>query len=142
MITYQWHTYENFQDVRMIRTQVFHQEQGFSLENEFDETDRTALHLVAYLDGAPVGTGRIFSGDGLVWHIGRVAVLKSHRGLHLGAGMMAEMERRIRELGGTSIVLSAQCQARGFYETQGFVAQGDSYLDEHCPHIDMIKLFS
>lgn len=36
-------------------------------------------------------------------------------------------------------VLSAQVQAQGFYEKLGYVASGEPYLDEHCPHIHMEK---
>ena len=35
--------------------------------------------------------------------------------------------------------LSAQVQAQGFYESCGYTAEGDTYLDEHCPHIHMTK---
>jgi len=143
MITCLWHTYETFADARMIRTRVFHEEQGFSLENEFDDIDRTACHVVVLEDGEPAATGRIFSQDGgACWHIGRVAVLPSRRGQGLGAAAMVEMERKVRELGGTSILLSAQCQAQGFYQRLGYAPQGETYLDEHCPHIDMIKLLA
>ncbi len=139
MISFQWTQYPDMADPKLVRTQVFHQEQGFSLEGEFDETDKTAHHIVACEDGTPVGTGRLFSENGLVWHIGRVAVLPQCRGQHLGARMMTEMEQKARELGGTSVELSAQVQARGFYATLGYAPRGEEYLDEHCPHIDMVK---
>lgn len=139
MITYQWYLYPNHEDAKIIRTRVFCEEQGFSTRGEFDETDKTARHLVAYQGGQPVGTGRIFSDDGAVWHIGRVAVLSECRGLHLGAGLMKEMEAEIRRLGGKSITLGAQVQARGFYASLGYAPQGEEYMDEHCPHVDMVK---
>ena len=37
------------------------------------------------------------------------------------------------------IGISAQVRAAGFYETLGFVRQGEEYLDENCPHIYMEK---
>lgn len=38
-----------------------------------------------------------------------------------------------------TIYLSAQLQAKGFYEKLGYLAYGDEYMDEHCPHIMMKK---
>ncbi|MDY4474645.1 GNAT family N-acetyltransferase [Mitsuokella sp.] len=37
------------------------------------------------------------------------------------------------------LVLSAQIQARPFYEKLGYRASGEEYLDEYCPHIRMEK---
>ena len=37
------------------------------------------------------------------------------------------------------IGISAQVRAAGFYETLGFVRQGEEYLEENCPHIYMEK---
>ena len=46
-------------DARLIREMVFVKEQGF--EDEFDDQDAAATHLVLYGDdGTPMGTGRFF----------------------------------------------------------------------------------
>ena len=52
---------------------------------------------------------------------------------------MEAMEQKARQLGAKDIQLSAQVQARGFYEKLGYRAYGQEYLDEHCPHIAMEK---
>ena len=31
-------------------------------------------------------------------------------------------------------------RADGFYEKCGYTAEGETYLDQHCPHIHMFKL--
>ena len=49
------------EDAVMIRETVFMKEQGF--HDEFDETDRSAAHLVLYIDGLPAATCRFFSGQ-------------------------------------------------------------------------------
>ena len=46
---------------------------------------------------------------------------------------------KAKALGGEKVVISAQCQARAFYEKLGYTAFGEEYLDEYCPHIDMEK---
>ena len=119
-----------------IRKEVFQKEQGFV--NEFDETDARAVHAVLYIKNEPAGTCRYFEEkDG--WHIGRLAVLKSFRGAHLGAALLQFAEQRIRARGGKIVMLSAQERARAFYEKQGYIAYGDAFCEEECPHIAMHK---
>ena len=126
------------EDAKEIRFRVFVDEQGF--QNELDDTDNTALHLVLYVDEAAAGAGRMFTEDGgESYHLGRIAVLKEYRGLHLGALIVEAMCEKAKELGARRCELSAQCRAKDFYKKQGFAEQGDVYLDEYCPHIYMVK---
>lgn len=139
--TYEWHLGTPGADlVRPIREEVFIQEQGFS--NEFDEIDAIAWHARCLWDGELAGTIRVFAQPGQPgwYHLGRLCVKCSLRGEHLGAGLMQQAEQKVRELGGTAILLSAQTHARPFYEKLGYTAHGEEYLDEHCPHIEMRKI--
>ncbi|WP_251423905.1 GNAT family N-acetyltransferase [Veillonella agrestimuris] len=127
-------------DIKQIRTDVFIEEQGF--EVEFDDIDDIAKFVLLSIDGKGIGTCRFFPGEeeGDA-HIGRMAVRKEYRGQHLGAKIMIAAEAAIRKEGYKSCSLSAQAQARPFYETLGYAAEGEEYLDEGCPHIFMIKVF-
>ncbi|HIT07718.1 MAG TPA: GNAT family N-acetyltransferase [Candidatus Merdivicinus faecavium] len=137
MFSFVWRQYpEDLTDPYFIRETVFMDEQGFS--EEFDETDKRALHLTLYLDGARAGCARLYEEEG-GWHIGRVAVLKPFRGMGLGAELLREAERRAASLGAEAVRLSAQVQAQGFYEKLGYRAVTGPYLDEHCPHVGMEK---
>ena len=79
-------------DARMIRKAVFIEEQGF--QNEFDQTDETAFHLVLYADGAPAAVARLFAQqDSTAYTVGRIAVLPQYRGLHLGNHILEEAEQ-------------------------------------------------
>ncbi|MEG1448979.1 MAG: GNAT family N-acetyltransferase [Oscillospiraceae bacterium] len=120
-----------------VRKKVFIEEQGF--ENEFDEIDNIALHLCLRNEDETVATARIFKCDGGVFHAGRICVLKKYRKNHLGALIMSEICKKVSSLGGNEVYLSAQVKAKPFYEKQGFVAKGEIYMDENCPHIDMYK---
>ena len=126
-------------DIKQIRIDVFINEQGF--ENEFDDIDKTAKFLLLSIDGKAVGTCRFFpsniDGDA---HIGRMAVRKLYRGQNLGSKIMHAAENGIRRDGFKTCSLSAQVQARPFYESLGYKAEGDEYLDEDCPHIFMRKV--
>lgn len=126
------------QESEYIRKTVFVDEQGF--HEEFDETDKNCLHAVLYIDGKAVGTARMFTENGgESYHIGRMAVLKEYRKKGAGSKIMDALCKRAEDLGAKSCELSAQCRARGFYETLGFEASGEVYLDENCPHIYMSK---
>lgn len=121
-----------------IRQQVFIKEQGFI--NEFDDIDKCAWHLVVYDEETPLACCRFFRGDTPnEFIIGRLAVLKEHRGKQLGALMMQEAEKYIKSIGGEKLSLSAQLRVKEFYEKQGFTASGDTYFDEYCEHIHMEK---
>lgn len=126
------------EDAKYIRTEVFMKEQGF--KNEFDDWDDKVSHIVLFIDEYPAGTGRLLPGENnKTFVIGRVAVLKKYRNLHLGTKIINALEEQARRLGGVNIELSAQCNAQGFYEKIGYTSVGETYLDEHCEHIHMEK---
>ncbi len=120
-----------------LRTEVFVDEQGF--QEEFDEIDDRAVHLCIYEGELPVATGRLYSDDGNSCHIGRVAVAKTHRRMHLGEAVMRRLEEEARRLGYREAELSSQDHAIGFYEKMGYTPVGEFYMDQHCPHKRMVK---
>ena len=127
-------------DAKRIRTEVFLNEQKFSVE--FDDTDNIATHLVLYIDKNPAAVCRyFFNNEKNCYMIGRVAVDKKYRGQNLGSEIMKEAEKLIIGEGGSKIALSAQCRVRKFYENLGYYpANGENvYLDEYCPHILLEK---
>ncbi len=124
-------------DAFAIRQAVFVEEQGF--HDEFDDRDAACEHLVLYEKGRAVACARIYPESGSVWHLGRLAVVRDCRGRSFGSRALAEAEDRVRALGGTTLRLSAQVQARSFYEKLGYRPASPEYLEQHCPHLDMEK---
>lgn len=127
---------------RNLRIEIFVKEQGVPEENEFDEFDNTVPHLVIFSDGEPVATGRIIPyGENSV-KIGRIAVKKDKRGLHLGERIVKELLRKSKEDGAEKVYVGAQTHAVGFYEKCGFQKVGTpEYLEENIPHYDMYLNF-
>lgn len=126
------------QDARVIRQEVFVEEQGFC--HEFDDTDSIAWHLVLYENEQAAGCCRLFSSDDPdVYILGRLAVRKSCRGRQYGERLVREAEAWLRGRQVKRLALSVQVRVRPFYEKLGFTASGDEYLDEYCPHIHMEK---
>lgn len=120
-----------------LRRRVFIEEQGVSEADEVDGRDGDALHVLATLDGAPLGCARILI-VGEVAKIGRVCVVKDARGTGLGAAIIkACLDVARRQPGLTRAKLGAQLHALSFYEKLGFAAFGPVYDDAGIPHRDM-----
>lgn len=126
------------EEARFIRQTVFVEEQGF--KEEFDSIDSTAIHAVAFFDGVPAATGRIFSSeeDG-VFYLGRLAVIKEFRKGGTGSAMINHLEIEALKHGADKIKLHAQVQAQPFYAKNGYTAEGEVFLEEFAPHITMVK---
>ncbi len=126
----------DFNACRDIRIAVFVEEQRIPMAEEFDAVDDIAQHLLATLDGTPVGTARVYEKGGL-GYIGRICVLPSARGHKVGQKLVLAGLNVVRDMGLPSAQLSAQDHAIPFYERLGFVAYGDFYDDAGIPHKDM-----
>jgi len=125
---------------RALRRTVFIEEQGVSEADEIDDLDGQAIHLLATVDGVPMGSARLLT-YGEVGKIGRVCVLKAARGTGLGGALMRAAVAQFRSLPGiTKVKLGAQTHALGFYERLGFVAEGPEYMDAGIPHRDMVLM--
>lgn len=130
---------EDIEACRTLRRKVFIEEQGVAEADEMDDLDDQAVHLLAWQDGAPVGTARILLA-GSTGKIGRVCVLPDARGTGLGSQLIrAAMDVLRSRAGVTHAKLGAQTQAIGFYEKLGFAVDGPIYDDAGIPHRDMIR---
>lgn len=121
-----------------LRRVVFIEEQGVSPQDEMDGRDGAARHLLARLDGAPIGTARLLT-EGPVGKIGRVCVRAEARGKGVGVALIrAAVEIFRSEPGVRKVKLGAQTHAMGFYAALGFEAVGEVYQDAGIPHRDMV----
>lgn len=120
-----------------LRRAVFIVEQGISEEDEIDDLDSVGIHILAKDDGEPVGTARLLI-SGTTGKIGRICVLKSHRGTGLGAAIVNQSAEVLKTRGDLDrIALGAQEYAIGFYEKLGFQVCGPIYDDAGIPHREM-----
>jgi len=114
-----------------VRIEVFVIEQNVPFELEWDEDDEVSTHAIAYdEEGQPVATGRLLP-DG---HIGRMAVIKPLRGSGLGTEILQALLHQARREGHKNLLLHAQTHALAFYEKQGFIAEGDEFVEADMPH--------
>ncbi|BCU65743.1 hypothetical protein F941_00611 [Acinetobacter bouvetii DSM 14964 = CIP 107468] len=127
------------QAIKPIRDAVFIQEQQITPEDEWDAEDAVSLQFAVYDQHQPIATARLLQNNS----IGRVAVLKSHRGLGIGKLLMHAIIQQAKSEQREFLKLSSQVHAIQFYAGLGFQVQGDEYLDCGIAHIEMyLKLSS
>lgn len=122
-----------------IRQAVFIDEQGVSVEEEFDGLDDQAQHLLTWIDGEAVGTARLRIVDG--WgKFERIAVLQAFRGRNLGWDLVVALIEAANAQGIYQYRLGAQTHALKFYQRLGFTAYGDEFMDAGIPHFWMQRV--
>jgi predicted GNAT family N-acyltransferase len=121
--------------LRKIRTDVFLIEQAVPLSIEWDAFDASAMHLLATLDGNPVGCARLISN-----RIGRMAVQKNCRGFGVGRAILDFAVQTLSKNGEKIAILSSQTHAIDFYLKAGFIIVSDIYQDANIPHVDMQRI--
>lgn len=134
-------TFGECPDGMAIRKEVFCGEQGFV--DEFDELDKRCWHLVLYMDGCPISTGRLIEEDPETYRIGRLAVRKPFRGKKVGTYTCKFLMNKALSLGARKVVLDSQIEAVPFYEKLGFKSlDGEVFLEEGHPHLKMYATVS
>ncbi len=122
---------ERRDDLYAIRFDVFCDEQGFARDVEIDDKDADSLHVLASLDGVPVGTGRLVPASGKVT---RMAVVAAARHRKVGSAIMEHLVKLAKELGLDRLRAHSQVQAIPFYEANGFRVVGPEFMEEGVPH--------
>jgi len=125
---------EDFGRCADIRAEVFVREQHVPPELEMDELDADAVHILALLDNAPVGTGRLIVAMDGTAKIGRMAVLLPQRRRGVGRAILLQLMDEAKVHGARKVSLAGQLHAIPFYERFGFVADGDIFLDAGIEH--------
>jgi ElaA protein len=131
-------TQELYQILRL-RSEVFVVEQN-CVYQDIDNKDQKALHLFGELNGEIVSYARLFKpGDYFEFSsIGRVVVGQKHRDKNFGHELINQSILEIKKnFNEENITISAQLYLKKFYESHGFVATSETYLEDDIPHIEM-----
>ena len=127
-------------DMLKLRCAVFVIEQNCNYQ-DMDDKDQMSHHLIGFdEDNKLMACARILPKNVSYPEvsIGRVMVDKKHRGTGAGKELMKLAIDYAKKLyQAEEIVISAQCYLDKFYGDLGFVAEGESYLDDDIPHIKM-----
>ena len=132
-------TLDELYSILELRSKVFIVEQN-CIYNDPDGKDQVAWHVIGTEEDQLIAYSRILP-PGVVYTdpaIGRVVTSPLKRKAGLGRELMNRSVKHCEDLfGKTSITLSAQAYLKEFYESLGFSAIGDEYLDDGIPHIKM-----
>jgi ElaA protein len=128
-------------DLLQLRSEVFIVEQN-CVYQDIDGKDRKALHLIGTYNAKIAAYARLFdAGDYFdEASIGRVVIGTQYRNKKWGHELMQQaivgVETHFKT---TQITISAQLYLQQFYESHGFVATSEVYLEDDIPHIQMKK---
>lgn len=122
-----------------LRSAIFVIEQNCNYQ-DMDDKDQSSYHLLGYEGEELIAYARLLP-QGVSYKeasIGRVVVNKQFRRKDHGKELMTKAIFSAKEKFNTNeIVISAQCYLEKFYSDLGFVSEGESYLEDDIPHIQM-----
>ena len=124
---------KELEEVRKVRIKVFVDEQGFELGNENDKHDSSCWHIEVSLKGNVIGTSRMVFHDD-AYFMGRVAILKEHRGKGYGREMFNQMVEESKRRGYSKIKVESQMHVVEMYEKYGFDREGPVFIIEGAEH--------
>lgn len=129
--------------IRSVRFAVFVDEQRVPASIEMDDRDPHCIHVLAFLDGAAVATGRVdlSRSDGAAGEvgakIGRVAVLRQARRRGVGAAVMHALHEIAAGHGASLAWCNAQVAAAAFYERLGYRVTSEPFDEAGIAHVRM-----
>lgn len=123
-----------------LRINVFMLEQN-CFYPDCDDKDLKGKHLYAVHGNDVVSYARLLPAhvSYSVPSIGRVVVRKDLRKEKIGFELMQKAIARVRsDFPAPEIRISAQAHLQNFYQNLGFMPEGEIYLEDDIPHIEMI----
>ena len=127
--------------ILQLRSEVFVVEQD-CVYQDIDYKDQRAFHVIGIKESTIVAYARVFDGGDYfeLPSIGRILVKEDQRAFKYGHQLVQEAITYIENhFKNTSILISAQTYLLKFYNTLGFIQQGEEYLEDGIPHIKMLK---
>lgn len=128
--------------ILQLRSEVFVVEQN-CVYQDIDFKDQKALHVLGFDNNILIGFCRLFKAGDYFDNasIGRVVVDFQYRDKKIGHELMKVAIAGISTHFETNkITISAQLYLKKFYESHGFVASSETYLEDNIPHIEMKRL--
>ena len=118
-----------------IRRKVFVVEQEVEEREEYDEFEPTSIHYLVFVDDTAVGTARWRVTENGI-KLERFAVLKEYRNAGAGKAVLLNVLKDVIPLE-KKIYLNAQVTAMKFYEREGFISEGDMFIECNIKHYRM-----
>ncbi len=129
-------------DLLALRSEVFVMEQR-CIFLDADGADMQAWHLLGRNAQGRLDAYLRLVDPGVKYaepSIGRVVTNPNARGTGLGRLLMQEGIARTQDAWpGQATRIGAQARLQSFYEDLGFARQGDQYIEDGIPHIEMVR---
>ena len=123
-----------------VRIQGMNRQHHISLRDEFDERDCDGTKYIVVLDdGYPIATCRFYEVEKDSVVLGRVVVLPEYRGRQIGALVVTEAEKWIKELGYSKVIVDSRLVAIGFYEKLGYEKEAEDVIKSGT--FECVKMF-
>lgn len=123
-----------------LRSEVFVVEQD-CVYQDIDGKDQAAFHVLGFHKDEMIAYARIFKPKDYFEEasIGRILVKEIYRKDQVGHRLLDYAVNYIQlTLNEKSIRISAQKYLIGFYQKHGFQVDGEGYLEDGIPHINMV----
>jgi ElaA protein len=134
-------TAKELYNILKLRNEVFIVEQNCPYQ-DLDDKDLYAFHLMGLKDNKLLAYSRLLA-PGISYSessIGRVVSSPASRKTGMGKKLMKESILQIRNLFQTDVIrIGAQLYLKKFYESFGFIQDGETYLEDNIPHIIMLR---
>jgi ElaA protein len=134
-------TAKELYNILQLRNEVFIVEQNCPYQ-DLDNKDLYAFHLMGMMENKLLAYSRLLA-PGISYSessIGRVVSSPAERKTGMGKKLMKESIVQIKNLFQTDIIrIGAQLYLKNFYESFGFIQEGDIYLEDNIPHIIMLR---
>lgn len=125
-----------------LRSEVFVVEQN-CVFLDMDRMDAPCHHLMGWAPGGELVAAARLVPPGVKYpepSVGRVVTSPAFRKKGLGRGLMVHALRELYALyGALPVRIGAQQYLLEFYGSLGFAQDGDMYLEDNIPHVEMIK---
>lgn len=125
--------------IMQLRNEVFVVEQN-CVYQDADDKDLKSYHLAGWDGNKLVAYCRILPPGVSYPHasIGRVVTSPAYRKTGSGRSLMLKaIVKTLSQFTCSKITISAQFYLTKFYESLGFTASGEIYLEDNIPHIEM-----
>jgi ElaA protein len=127
--------------ILQLRNEVFIVEQNCPYQ-DMDNKDLKSWHLMGIEENKLMAYSRLL-GPGISYSessIGRIVSSPSARKTGMGKKLVKESIEQVKNLFNTDIIrIGAQLYLKAFYESFGFIQDGEVYLEDNIPHIIMLR---
>jgi len=134
-------TAKELYNILQLRNEVFIVEQNCPYQ-DLDHKDLHAFHLMGIEKNKLLAYSRLLA-PGISYSessIGRVVSSPTSRKMGMGKRLMEESIHQIKNLFHTDTIrIGAQLYLKKFYESFGFIQDGEGYLEDNIPHIIMLR---